>query len=209
MPALIHKMPDKDNVVLRAVAQQIQRKRKLDEKVRSEEEARESEKKRKDDERKRNQELQSRSLAVVNDELNKLYQKLNSLKEEKHGLFSELKKVVNREEEEKKRIEAGQMQQMFPGAHVSGMFQTAHNHNQYGPNGRLSILGSRKDSYHSGAQAGFSPIDPKQQCTAARMLTPNSPVTNPYLRANVASLQSRYLKMPASPASPAHSNTHQ
>ena len=29
MPALIHKMPDKDNVVLRAVAQQIQRKRKV------------------------------------------------------------------------------------------------------------------------------------------------------------------------------------
>ena len=66
------------------------------------------------------------------------------MKEEKHGLFSELKKVVNREEEEKKRIEAGQMQQMFPGAHVSGMFQTAHNHNQVIYNKKI------KDNFISG-----------------------------------------------------------
>ena len=88
MPGVIHKMPDPNNIVLRAVAQQIQRKRKvktlfcrsffanfifqLDEKVRNEEEAREMEKKRKDEERKRNQEMQSKSLAAVKEELAKV-----------------------------------------------------------------------------------------------------------------------------------------
>ena len=52
------------------------------------------EKKRKEEERRRNQELKSKSLANVKDELAKLNKKMESLKEEKHGLFSELKKFV-------------------------------------------------------------------------------------------------------------------
>jgi len=59
-----------------------------------------------------------------------LNHKLNSLKEEKHGLFAELKKVVSREEEEKKRTEVSMHQMYNTGGHISGMFQTAHNHNQ-------------------------------------------------------------------------------
>ena len=88
--------------------------KKLDEQAKNEEEAREMEKKRKEEERRRNQELKSKSLANVKDELAKLNKKMESLKEEKHGLFSELKKVCVKSEEERRRTEASFFNPQMP-----------------------------------------------------------------------------------------------
>ena len=89
--------------------------------------------------------------------------------------------------------------------HISGMFQTPHNHNQFGPNGRISILGSRKESHYQPVPLPFVAQDAASaKFPPGRMMTPNSPGANPYLRAN-PNVQSRYLK-PQSPASPAHSS---
>lgn len=207
MPGAIHKIPDPNNVIIRAVAQQIHRKRKLDEQAKNEEEAREMEKKRKEEERRRNQELKSKSLANVKDELAKLNKKMESLKEEKHGLFSELKKVCVKSEEERRRTEASFFNPQMP---PSNLFPPTQPPNQFNPNGRLSIMGGRKEPayqsspYQSMPATGFSPAELNPvKFAPTRILTPNSPGANPYLRAAHNPLQSRYLKMPQSPASPA------
>jgi len=171
MPGVKHQIPDPNDAVIKAVAHKIHQKRKQIEKARNEEEAREMEKKRKEDEKRKKLDQQSKSLVAVKDELEQLHTKLNTLKEEKHRLFNELKKVCNKEKEEKEKAE-----QMNTYLHPNSSYVPYQTQQSgFDSQGKLSIMGS-----HQSDKRNMYLQNPARS-QASRMMPASSPHSNPYL----------------------------
>jgi predicted ribosome quality control (RQC) complex YloA/Tae2 family protein len=197
MPGAVHKIPDlwKDDTIIRVLAQQIMRKRKLEEQA----EEKEKEKQRKLEEKKQRMLNQAQSLQDVSNELDEMEKKLEKLREEKHLLFNELKKV-SREEDERRQRDASNQQM------INNWSESRKPTSSYGAisegdgRGRISIMNSHKSIFNPSEMPmpTYSPATPRAKC-------PSSPAVNPYLRPNTSIMagQNRYLKMPQSPASPA------